>query len=175
VLDGKTCAGSAGSVVGSETSTGFQCSVITALPCVILTRIDTPAPDDMLIHLDDFVYDRNETGKDCAECMRNFSAANYDKFSYACEQYCMNPYTIRNGRLCSIVLNSRLCVGPRLCMCAPVHMHTAEIKARLHQHSHCPFPLQATRLTSALGAWRPGRPTHRRTAATTSPCVRCGG
>mmetsp|Transcript_9516 Transcript_9516/g.21090 ORF Transcript_9516/g.21090 Transcript_9516/m.21090 type:complete len:767 (+) Transcript_9516:136-2436(+) len=54
-------------------------------------------------HLDDSiapVYDAGgnpgTTGDQCAICMREFEAADQSKNMYACEQYCMNPHTIKS-------------------------------------------------------------------------------
>ncbi|KAG1681539.1 hypothetical protein FOA52_014045 [Chlamydomonas sp. UWO 241] len=40
----------------------------------------------------------NNTGATCVECMRNLTgeASGLEDFAYACEQYCMNTYTISN-------------------------------------------------------------------------------
>eukprot|EP00955_Chlamydomonas_euryale_P028306 298286-Chlamydomonas_euryale.AAC.2 len=38
-----------------------------------------------------------ETGFSCVQCMRNFSTDGQDRYMYACDAYCMNPYTMRNS------------------------------------------------------------------------------
>ncbi|KAG1660296.1 hypothetical protein FOA52_003317 [Chlamydomonas sp. UWO 241] len=53
----------------------------------------------MLIHIDDVIATGESVpGDDCVQCMREFTldADKSDEDAYACEQYCMNPYTIRS-------------------------------------------------------------------------------
>mmetsp|Transcript_38290 Transcript_38290/g.113502 ORF Transcript_38290/g.113502 Transcript_38290/m.113502 type:complete len:1280 (-) Transcript_38290:256-4095(-) len=66
------------------------------LTCVLLSAVP-PSEDYVVIHLDDFIDVPEETGFDCVECMKEFNALGQDKYMYACNEYCMNPYTMRNG------------------------------------------------------------------------------
>ncbi|KAG1662421.1 hypothetical protein FOA52_012354 [Chlamydomonas sp. UWO 241] len=65
---------------------GFELGVTRN--CQVATRVGEDPPPFMLIHLDNFVYDRDQTGDGCVSCMRDFNGeTGKDKYTYACEQY----------------------------------------------------------------------------------------
>jgi hypothetical protein len=66
-------------------------ALLLSVALQVATRVGEPAPAYMLLHLDDFLYDVDNTGDRCASCMREFSADSPGNNAYACEQYCMNP------------------------------------------------------------------------------------
>ncbi|KAG1663314.1 hypothetical protein FOA52_006273 [Chlamydomonas sp. UWO 241] len=93
VLNVSTCAtlnGTSVSVFEGDIVCGgdgsFECSI--AFP-------SGEFPGYMLAHLDETIQ-VNNTGASCVGCMRTFLGGANEEFAYACEQYCMNTYTISN-------------------------------------------------------------------------------
>ncbi|KAG1660295.1 hypothetical protein FOA52_003316 [Chlamydomonas sp. UWO 241] len=98
VLAGATCTTQNGLAV-SVLSGSIACDSPTTIPVCSLHVPSTTFSGYMLVHLDETIQ-VNNTGAICVACMRNFTDATYyhanEDFAYACEQYCMNTYTISN-------------------------------------------------------------------------------
>ncbi|KAG1678638.1 hypothetical protein FOA52_012645 [Chlamydomonas sp. UWO 241] len=74
-------------------------SGVSSGDCMVLVPFDFTS-GYMLIHIDDVIATSNivPAGDDCVACMRSFNTAGkVSEDAYACEQYCMNPYTTRSG------------------------------------------------------------------------------
>ncbi|KAG1668366.1 hypothetical protein FOA52_004875 [Chlamydomonas sp. UWO 241] len=104
MLDGDSCA-FADSIFGTMDANGdLSCeggkrrklSADTAAPTCSIAIPDGDFPGYMLVHLDETIQ-VNGTGASCVKCMSGLNNVTGTKdFAYACEQYCMNTYTITN-------------------------------------------------------------------------------
>ncbi|KAG1674984.1 hypothetical protein FOA52_014779 [Chlamydomonas sp. UWO 241] len=95
VLNGSICTTDAGSVKPDGI---FDCrAMLDAADAACSIAVpDGAFPGYMLVHLDETIQ-VNGTGDGCVKCMSKLNNVTGTKdFAYACEQYCMNTYTITN-------------------------------------------------------------------------------
>ncbi|KAG1654439.1 hypothetical protein FOA52_008699 [Chlamydomonas sp. UWO 241] len=100
VLGNSTCSTESESVRVNDTGDIACVSAISNIACRIAVP-DGAFSGYMLVHLDETIQ-VNDTGSSCVACMRNFTtgaSSGMEDFAYACEQYCMNTYTISNTLL----------------------------------------------------------------------------
>ncbi|KAG1660086.1 hypothetical protein FOA52_011152 [Chlamydomonas sp. UWO 241] len=102
VLGGETCDVESGTVdlngLNCSNDVGRRSLSVVADPGCSIYVPSGAFSGYMLVHLDETIQ-VNNTGASCVACMRGLTGpSNIGKedFAYACEQYCMNTYTISN-------------------------------------------------------------------------------